>query len=66
MNVVFVAESMEIETAFLTFAEQRGLVGLKGHRSVGGFRASIYNAMGIQGVNALVDVMQEFEDQYKK
>jgi len=66
MNVVFVADTKEVESEFLVFAQQRGLVGLKGHRSVGGFRASIYNAMTIQGVNALVDAMQEFEDQYKR
>lgn len=65
MNVTFVAETKEIETAFLEFAEARNLVGLKGHRSVGGFRASIYNALSISGVNALVDAMQEFEDQWK-
>jgi|SRR5690554_4858639 len=65
MNVVFVAKSPEVEAAFLSYAQARNLIGLKGHRSVGGFRASIYNAMQIQGVNALVDVMQEFEDQYK-
>lgn len=66
MNVVFVAETPDIERAFLQFSEERGLVGLKGHRSVGGFRASIYNAMSIQGVNALVDAMQEFEDHYEE
>lgn len=65
MNVVFVAEDKEIEGAFLKFANERELVGLKGHRSVGGFRASIYNAMNIQGVNALIDTMQEFEEKNK-
>lgn len=65
MNVVFVAKNPEVESAFLSFAKSRNIAGLKGHRSVGGFRASIYNAMRIQGVNALVDAMQEFEDQYK-
>lgn len=65
MNVVFIAKNAEVESAFLDFAEGRNLVGLKGHRSVGGFRASIYNAMRIQGIHALVDTMQEFEDQYK-
>lgn len=66
MNVVFVAETNKVEHEFLEFAEQRGLLGLKGHRSVGGFRASIYNAMNIQGINVLVDAMQEFENQYKR
>jgi phosphoserine aminotransferase len=66
MNVVFVADQPETEEAFLSFAKNRGLVGLKGHRSVGGFRASIYNAMSLQGVHALIDAMQEFEEVYSK
>lgn len=63
MNVTFVMapgyESLEKE--FLDLASARGMVGLKGHRSVGGFRASIYNALPIESVQALVDVMREFE-----
>jgi len=63
MNVTFVMapgyESLEKE--FLDLATSRGMVGLKGHRSVGGFRASIYNALPIESVQALVDVMTEFE-----
>ena len=51
----------ELEADFLKFASSKGLDGLKGHRSVGGFRASIYNAMPLEGVQALVDAMQEFE-----
>ena len=46
---------------FLDFATERGMVGIKGHRSVGGFRASCYNAQTIEGVNALVACMKEFE-----
>lgn len=65
MNVTFVTENKENEAAFLELAKERGLVGLKGHRSVGGFRASIYNALSITGVNALVDAMQEFEERKK-
>lgn len=65
MNVTFVTENKEHEAPFLELAKERGLVGLKGHRSVGGFRASIYNALSITGVNALVDAMQEFEEQNK-
>ncbi len=65
MNVTFVGRSPEVESAFAGFAQQRNLENLKGHRSVGGFRASIYNAMGISGINALVDAMQEFEENYK-
>lgn len=63
MNVTFVMtegnESFEKE--FDAFAESKGMVGLKGHRSVGGFRASIYNALPLESVQALVDVMKEFE-----
>lgn len=66
MNVVFVGDEKDTEIAFLKYANERGLVGLKGHRSVGGFRASIYNAMSIQGVHALIDTMQEFEEFYSK
>lgn len=66
MNVTFVGKNPEIESAFLGFAEQRSLMNLKGHRSVGGFRASIYNAMSISGIHALVDAMQEFEENYRK
>ncbi|GAA4790707.1 3-phosphoserine/phosphohydroxythreonine transaminase [Olivibacter ginsenosidimutans] len=62
MNVTFVMENPELEKAFLTLAEERGFVGLKGHRSVGGFRASIYNALTITSINALVDAMQEFAE----
>ena len=65
MNVTFVTEDKAHEAAFLELASSRGLVGLKGHRSVGGFRASIYNALSISGVNALVDAMQEFEERNK-
>ncbi len=62
MNVTFVTADKTHEEAFLELAKERGLVGLKGHRSVGGYRASIYNALSITGVNALVDTMQEFEE----
>jgi len=63
MNVTFVMapEYVELEKEFNDFASAKGMVGLKGHRSVGGFRASIYNAMPIDSVKALVDCMQEFE-----
>lgn len=63
MNVTFVMENKELEPAFLSMAKENGLVGLKGHRSVGGFRASIYNALGISSINTLVDTMQAFEEQ---
>jgi phosphoserine aminotransferase len=63
MNVTFVMkdEYKEKEADFLAFATQRGMSGLKGHRSVGGFRASIYNAMPRSSVQALIDAMQAFE-----
>ncbi len=63
MNVTFVMDEnyMDLEADFLAFATEQGMVGLKGHRSVGGFRASIYNAMPLTGVQALVDTMKAFE-----
>lgn len=65
MNVVFVLkpEYKELEEKFLELAKAKGLVGIKGHRSVGGFRASIYNAMPVDGVKVLVNAMKEFEGQ---
>jgi phosphoserine aminotransferase len=68
MNVCFVMkdEYKEFETEFLEFAQSRGMVGIKGHRSVGGFRASIYNAMPVESVEALIQVMKEFEDKKGK
>jgi phosphoserine aminotransferase len=63
MNVTFVMkkEYKEKEADFLAFATERGMSGLKGHRSVGGFRASIYNAMPRSSVEALIDTMKAFE-----
>lgn len=61
MNIPFVLASAELDTKFLNLAGKNGLSSLKGHRSVGGMRASIYNAMPEEGVNALIDFMQEFE-----
>lgn len=63
MNICFVMadDYKELETPFLDFAAQRGMVGIKGHRSVGGFRASCYNAMPIEGVRDLVLCMRDFE-----
>ncbi len=62
MNVVFKLADEALESAFLKGAEAKGLSGLKGHRSVGGMRASIYNAMPVEGVQALVAYMKEFRD----
>ncbi|QIA64729.1 3-phosphoserine/phosphohydroxythreonine transaminase [Vibrio astriarenae] len=61
MNVPFQLAKPELDAKFLELATERGLVSLKGHRAVGGMRASIYNAMPIEGVQALVDFMKEFE-----
>lgn len=63
MNVCFVMkpEYAELEKDFNEFATSKGIVGIKGHRSVGGFRASLYNALPMESVNVLVDAMKEFE-----
>ena len=61
MNVPFTLADPALDGLFLQQAEAEGLVNLKGHRSVGGMRASLYNAMPLEGVKALVDFMQEFE-----
>jgi phosphoserine aminotransferase len=61
MNVPFTFADASLDSVFLEKAEAQGLQALKGHRSVGGMRASIYNAMPLEGVQALVDFMQEFE-----
>lgn len=61
MNVPFVTGSAELDKAVLAKTNQCGLLNLKGHRSVGGLRASIYNAMPMEGVKALVDCLKEFE-----
>ena len=61
MNAPFKLRDESLDAAFLKGAEERGMVQLKGHRSVGGMRASLYNAMPIEGVQALVAYMKEFE-----
>ena len=63
MNVCFVMneEYKDLEADFVDFAKSKGMIGIKGHRSVGGFRASIYNAMPKESVAALIDVMKEYE-----
>ena len=62
MNVCFVMENPELEKPFLKMCDDKGIVGIKGHRSVGGFRASIYNALPITSVYVLIDAMQEFAE----
>jgi phosphoserine aminotransferase len=64
MNVPFTLKDASLDEAFLKGASSRGMVQLKGHRSVGGMRASIYNAMPIAGVRALVEYMREFEGKH--
>ena len=67
MNVCFVmAPGYEhLQDEFAALAKSQGIIGIKGHRSVGGFRASIYNACSQEDVEALVNCMQEFEKAYK-
>jgi phosphoserine aminotransferase len=63
MNICFVMEDdyKELEGDFLSFASGKGMIGIKGHRSVGGFRASTYNALPRESVLALIETMKEFE-----
>ena len=61
MNVVFTLPTEALEAEFLAEASRRKMVGLKGHRSVGGIRASIYNACNKEWVQGLVDLMTEFQ-----
>ncbi len=61
MNVCFRLPTEDQEKAFIAFAKSNGLVGLKGHRKVGGCRASIYNAVPVEGVLRLIDIMKEFQ-----
>ena len=66
MNLTFVLkpEYQELQDEFMAFATSKGMVGIKGHRDVGGFRASCYNAMSIEGCEALVACMKEFESNH--
>jgi len=63
MNVPFVTGSEELDAKFVKAATEAGFLNLKGHRSVGGMRASIYNAMPVEGVEALVAFMKKFEEE---
>ena len=62
MNVCFTAKNPEIENKFLGVCKEAGIVGIKGHRYSGGFRASLYNALPIESVKVLIDLMQQFEN----
>ncbi len=64
MNVPFTLANSELDSTFLEEASERGLVTLKGHSSVGGMRASIYNAMPEEGVDKLIEMMSDFEKKY--
>jgi phosphoserine aminotransferase len=61
MNVCFTSDTSDNEKGFANFCDEQGIVGVEGHRSVGGFRVSLYNAMPLSGVQRLVDAMQEYE-----
>ncbi len=61
MNVTFVTGDEEMDKKFVSEAKKRGIVNIKGHRSVGGMRASIYNAMPVEGIKALIELMKDFE-----
>ena len=63
MNVPFVTGDKELDARFVKEAEKAGFVNLKGHRTVGGMRASIYNAIPAEGVDALVEFMKKFEEE---
>lgn len=65
MNVPFITDDEDLNAKFIKEAKEAGFVNLKGHRSVGGMRASIYNAMPVEGVQALVDFMKKFESENK-
>lgn len=65
MNIPFIIPERDLDAAFVKEAKERGLETLKGHRSVGGMRASVYNAMPVEGVEELVSFMKEFENKHK-
>jgi phosphoserine aminotransferase len=60
MNAVFLMQDPKLEKEFLSAAEQEGMVGIKGHRSVGGFRVSLYNALPLESVQAITSFMRTF------
>jgi phosphoserine aminotransferase len=64
MNVCFVMSDATLEEKFLAFVKEKNIVGIKGHRMVGGFRASLYNALPISSVQVLVDAMKSFAQQH--
>jgi phosphoserine aminotransferase len=64
MNVTWTINKPELEDAFNTLAKDNGCIGIKGHRSVGGFRASIYNAMPRAGVELLINLIDDFSKKH--
>jgi len=66
MNVCFVCQDESLTASFIDFAKQHHIVGIKGHRSVGGFRVSLYNAISLEQVKILINVMKEFEEAHRK
>jgi len=64
MNATFLAKNIELEKLFLDECKQNGIVGVKGHRSVGGLRISMYNAMPLSSVQVLCDLMKEFDKKH--
>ena len=60
MNACFIMNKPEYETNFLEYTKNLGITGIKGHRSVGGFRASLYNALPVESVEALITAMRDF------
>ena len=64
MNVCFVIKNKELEEEFLAFTKKQGIIGIKGHRSAGGFRASLYNALPLESVKVLVDIIKDFALRY--
>jgi phosphoserine aminotransferase len=64
MNAVFTMHDAELEKVFLSRCKEEGMVGIKGHRSVGGFRVSMYNALPLSSVVAITELMKDFSNQY--
>jgi len=64
MNATFTIKDAQLEKEFLDVCKERGMVGIKGHRSVGGLRVSMYNALPLSSVEAICDLMKEFNEKY--
>ena len=65
MNIPFVTGDADLDKAFIAECDKAGIVNIKGHRTVGGMRASVYNAMPYEGVVRLIEVMEKFEKEHK-